>query len=119
MLNHKPMKILSLTFVTFCYGIILSGALVYLNNPTFAMKLSRDNIVLLIALGVISTALPTLLFGIAAARLSSVTTASLTLLTPIWAAVIGGIIISEWPSPFAVPGGIITLVGLWIIIRKK
>jgi len=118
-LNNNPVKILSLTFVTFCYGIILSGGLVYLNNPTFAVNLSQNNIVLFVALGVISTALPTLSFGIAAARLSSVTTASLTLLTPIWAAVIGGILISEWPSPFSVPGGIITLIGLWFIIRKK
>ena len=118
-LNNNPVKILSLTFVTFCYGIILSGGLVYLNNPTFDVSLTQNNVVFLIALGVISTALPTLLFGLSAARLSSVTTASITLLTPIWAAAIGGILISEWPSPLSVPGGIITLIGLWFIIRKK
>ena len=47
------------------------------------------------------------------------TSASLTLLTPIWAAIIGGILISEWLSPFSVPGGIITLIGLWFIIKKN
>jgi drug/metabolite transporter, DME family len=118
-LNNKPLKIISLTFVTFCYGIILSGCIVYLDNSIYNMNLSLDNIVSLLALGIISTALPTISYGIAATRLSSVTTASLTLLTPIWATVIGGIFISEWPSPLSIPGGIITLLGLWFIIQKN
>ena len=118
-LINKPIKIISLTFVTFCYGVILSGGLVYMDNSTLKINLLHSNIIYLIALGVISTALPTLLFGIGASKLSSVKTASLTLLTPIWAAIIGGILISEWPSLFSVPGGVITLIGLWFIITKK
>ena len=118
-LINKPIKIISLTFVTFCYGVILSGGLVYLDNSTFEINLLHSNIIYLFALGVISTALPTLFFGIGASRLSSVKTASLTLMTPIWAAIFGGILISEWPTLFSVPGGIITLIGLWFIIKKN
>ncbi len=117
--QNRPIKILSLTFVTFCYGIMLGGGMVYVNDPSFSINLSMNDIYLLCALGFVSTAIPTLFFGIAATKLSSVTTASLTLLTPIWAALIGGIVISEWPAPLSVPGALITLAGLWVIIRQK
>lgn len=118
-LEERPIKILPLTFVTFCYGILLSGLLLFVSDMELPTNLSISNITTLIALGVVSTVMPTLFFGIAATKLSSVTTASLTLLTPIWAALIGGIIISEWPEPLSIPGAMITLIGLCAIIRKK
>ena len=117
-LNDQPVNILSLTFVTFCYGTLLSCGMIIAKKTSLSTNISSDDILILVALGIISTVLPTLFFGVAASRLPSVTTSSFTLLTPLWAAVIGGILISEWPALISIPGGFITLAGLWLIIKK-
>ena len=117
-LNDKPVKILSLTFVTFCYGTLLSCGMIFVKETSLSTNISSDDIVILVALGIISTVLPTIFFGVAASRLPSVTTSSFTLLTPLWAALIGGVLISEWPLLLSIPGAFITLAGLWLIIRK-
>ncbi|MAK64882.1 MAG: hypothetical protein CMF75_09145 [Maricaulis sp.] len=71
----------------------------------------------LILLGLLATALPTLTFGVASSRLAGVITASLMLLSPIFASVYSGIILDSWPSLIAIPGGVMVLMGVFLTTR--
>lgn len=71
----------------------------------------------LVLLGLLATALPTLTFGVASSRLAGVITASLMLLSPIFASLYSGAILGGWPSLIAVPGAIMVLAGVFLTTR--
>jgi drug/metabolite transporter, DME family len=71
----------------------------------------------LILLGGVSTAVPTLAFGVASARLPSILTTSLGLMTPLSAALLPGLMLGEWPALLALPGALVTLAGLVAVLR--
>lgn len=73
---------------------------------------------LLVLLGGLSTAVPTLAFGIASARLPSVLTTSLNLTTPLFAALFAGLFLAEWPVLAAVPGALVTVAGVVMVLRS-
>ncbi len=71
----------------------------------------------LVLLGLLATALPTLTFGVASSRLAGVITASLMLLSPIFASIYAGFILDDWPRLIALPGGIMVLLGVFLTTR--
>jgi drug/metabolite transporter (DMT)-like permease len=79
---------------------------------------SPRQFIYLVLLGCVSTAIPTLAFGVASARLPSVLTTSLGLMTPLFAALFAGFIVNEWPAPAALPGAFIAIAGVVIVLRS-
>jgi drug/metabolite transporter (DMT)-like permease len=73
--------------------------------------------VYLALLGAVCTAVPTLAFGIASAKLPAVLTTSLGLMTPIFAALFAGLLLLEWPSLSAVPGAVVAICGVVMVLR--
>lgn len=78
---------------------------------------SPADLIYLVLLGTVSTAVPTLAFGIASVKLPSVVTTSLGLTTPLFAAVFAGLFLDEWPAPASIPGALVTITGVTIVLR--
>ena len=70
------------------------------------------SLVALVLLGLAGTVLPTLSYGIAAARLSPPLATALTLLSPLMAAFWGVVALGEWPSLWLWCGAPLVLAGL-------
>ena len=71
----------------------------------------------LVLLGLLATALPTLTYGVASSRLAGVITASLMLLSPIFASIYAGFILDDWPRLVALPGALMVLTGVFLTTR--
>ncbi len=77
-----------------------------------AARLDRRGWALLLVLGVVSTAAPTLAFAEAARRLPPVLTSAAQLLVPVVAAAAAALALGERPSPWLAPGGALVAAGL-------
>jgi DME family drug/metabolite transporter len=106
--------------VASCLTGVLAGSLLIaiggLQAPV--LRPSRDfGIVLL--LGIVSTAVPTVAFSAASARLPVVFTTSLGLSTPLFAAVFAGWVLGEWPVASALPAALLAIIGLILVVSTK
>jgi drug/metabolite transporter, DME family len=81
------------------------------------MKAPTD-LIHLALLGTVSTAVPTLAFGIASVRLPPVVTTSLGLTTPLFAAFFAGLLLNEWPAPATVPAAFLAIAGVTVVLRS-
>lgn len=123
-LTGRTLNTRSLTAAACAMGVLLAGGgelLAWLTQPSADLLFSPDtrNLSLMLALGLVSTALPTLAFGLAASRLPTVVTTSFSLIVPLWAALFAGLFLEEWPPLLSLPGGAATLLGVWIVLRAK
>lgn len=123
-LTGRALNSRSLVAAACAMGVLLAGSgqiFAHLVHPGLEMSFDADfrNLSLLLSLGLVSTALPTLAFGLAAARLPTIMTTSFSLIVPLWAAVFAGLLLNEWPSLLSLPGGVATLLGVWIVLRAK
>ncbi|WP_203291070.1 DMT family transporter [Maricaulis parjimensis] len=103
------------------YGAILalllwpvSGGIL---GPLTLPQADGGDFVEIVLLGLLATALPTLTYGVASSRLAGVITASLMLLSPIFASLYAGFILHAWPSLIAIPGGLMVLLGVFLTTR--
>jgi len=76
------------------------------------------DLIYLALLGIVSTAVPTLAFGIASVRLPSVMTTSLGLTTPLFAGIFAAVLLREWPSPTTIPGAVLTIAGVTVVLKS-
>ncbi len=72
----------------------------------------------LVALAVVSTAVPTLAYSTASRRLPPVVVTTTRLLTPAFAAVAAWLMLGEVPSAWLVPGGALVVGGLAVSLRR-
>jgi len=116
--SPRPLDPLALTVCACVLGAVASFFLLGLTVFVTALpKPSATQLVYLALLGCVSTAIPTLAFGVASARLPSVLTTSLGLMTPLFAALFAGLIVNEWPAPDALPGALVAIAGIVIVLR--
>ena len=109
---------LLLTIVACVTGAIASAALLAAGGVSDATPWpNAAQLLELVLLGVVSTAIPTLSFGLASSRLPAVLTTSLGLMTPIFAALFAGLALGEWPPPAAIPGAVVALAGVVLVLR--
>jgi drug/metabolite transporter (DMT)-like permease len=114
----RPLDALSLTVAACVLGATASLALLAGDGALGALvRPSAVQMLHLVLLGVLSTAIPTLAFGIASSKLPSVLTTSLGLMTPLFAALFAGLLLGEWPTATAVPGALIALTGVVLVLR--
>lgn len=71
--------------------------------------------ILLLGLGVAATALPTLFYAMAAARLPALVTSVANLLVPVGAGTAALLILGERPSLWAAPGALAVLAGVFLV----
>ncbi len=118
--GRRPLDPLVLTVMACVLGAIASFVLQGRSALTAAWPtVSPSEYGYLGLLGCICTAVPTLAFGVASARLPSVLTTSLGLMTPLFAAVFAGLFLNEWPALAAVPGGLIAIAGVVVVLRAS
>lgn len=103
--------------VAVALGTFVLGSLIFFPVATRSISASINEIetrqiVALIGLGIISTAIPTLSYAIAAKRLPPLTTTSVLLLEPIFATFFAFLILREIPSVWIVPGATFVVIGL-------
>jgi len=87
-------------------------------GTSFAILRSPRDLTNLALLGIVSTAVPTLAFGIASVRLPPVVTTSLGLTTPLFAAMFAGALLGEWPAFAALPGALLAIAGVTVVLRS-
>ena len=115
---RRPLDPLVLTVMACVLGALASGLLVAFGAPMPATPgFAASPWPYLALLGCISTAVPTLAFGLASARLPAVLTTSLGLLTPLFAALFAGVLLREWPAPAAIPGALVAIAGVVLVLR--
>lgn len=101
--------------VTCAFGLPVLLWLAVFGDGLGAAAFDARGWMLLIGLGAFSTALPTLAYSIASSRLSSLVTAMLNLLVPLASGIAAAIILREFPSAWAIPGGVLVLIGIWLV----
>jgi drug/metabolite transporter, DME family len=116
---NRPLDALALTVVACAIGAAVSFGLLACEMPIELGVNSSPELVYMVLLGVLSTAVPTLAFGVASLRLPPVLTTSLGLTTPLFAAFYAGWALDEWPAPSAIPGALLTLAGILLVLRSK
>ena len=117
--SQRPLDPLALTIWACMLGVLASFLLSVrtLGHGGLPAPSAHESM-LLVLLGGLSTAVPTLAFGIASARLPSVLTTSLSLTTPLFAALFAGLFLAEWPALVAAPGALITVAGVVMVLRS-
>jgi drug/metabolite transporter, DME family len=115
----RPLDPLVLTVLACVIGALASGLLVAL-GPALPPSSGHGpgQFLYLALLGCLCTAVPTLAFGVASARLPAVLTTSLGLLTPLFAALFAGLLLREWPAPAAIPGALVAIAGVVLVLRS-
>lgn len=117
--SARPLDPLALTIWACILGTLASTVLLAHTLGTTGLPVpSVHESMLLVLLGGLSTAVPTLAFGIASARLPAVLTTSLSLTTPLFAALFAGLFLAEWPVLAAVPGALVTIAGVVMVLRS-
>jgi drug/metabolite transporter (DMT)-like permease len=109
--------------VTLISGII-GGALVLLlsisdNSDISLLQFHLYPLSALLALGLVSTMVPSLTYAVASARLPPLLTTTLRLTTPIFATIFAYIIFRETPSLWVIPGGGLVIYGSYLVATSK
>jgi drug/metabolite transporter, DME family len=117
-LSNRPVNALALTVAACALGAVASFVLLGREIPASLLAIKAPTkVIYLVLLGVVSTAVPTLAFGVASLRLPPVLTTSFGLMTPLFAALFAGWFLTEWPLPSAIPGALLAITGLGLVLR--
>ncbi len=115
----RPLDPLALTVMACLIGAVASVLLMGGSTTHWVVPApTPGEAAYLAVLGVVCTAVPTLAFGVASARLPAVLTTSLGLMTPLFAALFAAFLLHEWPSLAAIPGALIAIVGVVMVPRS-
>lgn len=111
-IRGRAPEVTGVTLLTFALG----GMLVFAGPREVDVG---EPLLLLVALGVVATAVPTYAYAAASRRLAPSLTASTGLLTPVVAAVLAAALLREVPSPSLFVGGGLILCGLFMMIGVR
>ncbi|OZC03943.1 DMT family transporter [Rubricoccus marinus] len=111
---------LAVTLLTFGLGAVAALGLWAVQGDAALVGLdSPASWGALIALAVITTAIPTFAYSVASHRLPPILATTVRLLTPAFAAVAAWLVLGEVPSAWLIPGGALVLGGLLLSVRAK
>ena len=110
---------MGVSLLTFAMGgIVLSLMAGLAPAPSGWDTLDGVALLVLVGLGVLSTAIPTIGFAVAAKRLPAVATATISLFIPLFAGLFAFLILGEKLTPMFIPGGILVLGGIAMVLRQ-
>ena len=108
----------AVSLLTFALGsAILFAALVAM--PSSLPAPSLENIGVLLGLGVVSTAIPTIGFSLVSRRLPAIVTATISLLVPVFGGLSAYLVLGEHLSPSFLVGCVPVLGGVAMIVRRR
>jgi drug/metabolite transporter (DMT)-like permease len=110
---------LGVTFLTLLLGSVVLAGPAIVSGGLAGMTADASQISLMLGLGVLCTAIPSLGFAFASRRLPPVATASISLFIPLFAALFAHFLLDEAMSPTLLPGGALVLGGLAWMLRKR
>jgi drug/metabolite transporter (DMT)-like permease len=111
-------KSINIVFMTCVLGGILSLlCTIFFNKLLLETGIDRQEIFVLLGLGILSTALPFFCYTVAAQRLPIVLTTAILLLEPMFAVLFASIALQEMPSLWFGSGSILVFWGLLSIAR--
>ena len=106
--------------MTFALGSIALIATVYVVPTTISLEaFSGANLVILVGLAILCTAIPSFAFAFASERLPPVVTATISLLIPLFAGAFAFVILGEKVPPTTIPGSLFVVVGIVVILRQS
>ena len=107
--------------ISVALGTFIIGAMLFIvtvDEMLIVQKVS-SNVSLLLGIGILSTAIPTVSYAVASKELKPLVSTSLLLLQPPLATLFALLILSEIPTIWTIPGLIFILIGLMLIVRSK
>lgn len=116
----KAPETAGVTILTFVVGgMILLFVLSILQIPVGLEMLTTNGWILLLGLGVISTAIPSLAFAMVSTRLPATITSTISLFIPVFAGIFAFLILDEGLSLLFIAGSILVLGGVAMLIHKR
>ena len=110
----------AVSLLTFAAGsVILLAAMVLVAMPSSLPAPSWENVALLLGLGVVSTAIPTVGFSLVSRRLPAIVTATISLLVPVFGGLSAFLVLGERLSPNFLVGCVPVLGGVAMIVRRR
>ncbi|HEY3351923.1 MAG TPA: DMT family transporter [Polyangia bacterium] len=104
-----------LSFAAGAAALLLAGAAAA--PAGLATALTPGRLVVFVGLGLLSTAVPTITYGLAARHLPPVVATTTQLLIPVLATLAAAALLRELPSLWVVPGGALVLCGIATMVR--
>jgi drug/metabolite transporter (DMT)-like permease len=109
---------IEVVFVTFLLGGFLSLlCFIIFSKLSVAIEISRQAILIVSGLGILSTAVPFLCYTVAAQRLPIMLSTALLMLEPAFAALFASLVLQEVPSPWFGMGSLLICSGLLFIAK--
>jgi drug/metabolite transporter (DMT)-like permease len=117
---RNQMDILSIMFTMYLLTATIVGVLaISTANITLKLPTDTENIFMLVGLGVLSTAIAHTLYFSSLSNLKSFETATMALIEPIGATLLGIILFQEIPAHLFIFGATLVLLGILFIIKEK
>lgn len=116
--TRKKTHIIPLMLTIYVFSTLTILAIGIAIGYSFTFPLQMTNIVAIIGLGVLPTALAHSLYFSSLSHLKSFETATMALLEPVGATVLGIILLTQVPGPIFVFGAVLVIVGIFAVTLK-
>lgn len=117
--TRSKMPILAAMFPIYMLTAVVVGVLTIPTNSTLTIPTSFETIPPIIGLGLLPTAIAHTLYFSSLSNLKSFETATMALLEPIGATILGAIIFFEFPAPLFVFGAFLILLGVTFVAKLQ
>jgi len=113
-------SVFTLMLPIYAFAAITIGVLsIFITNATFTMPFEIEVILPLVGLGILPTAIAHTLYFSSLSNLKSFETATLALLEPVGATILGVALFQEIPAYQFVLGAVLVLLGIVFIVKEK
>ncbi|MCL6578605.1 MAG: DMT family transporter [Candidatus Bathyarchaeota archaeon] len=113
-------SVFTLMLPIYAFAAIAIGVLsIFITNATFTMPFEIEVILPLVGLGILPTAIAHTLYFSSLSNLKSFETATLALLEPVGATILGVALFQEIPAYQFVLGAVLVLLGIVFIVKEK
>lgn len=117
---RSQMSILSIMIPVYAFAAAAVGIMsIPAGNSAFSLLSFPSSILPLLGLGLLPTAIAHTLYFSSLSNLKSFETATMALLEPVGATILGIAVFQEIPAPIFVAGAALTLVGIFFTIKNK
>jgi drug/metabolite transporter (DMT)-like permease len=111
-------KSINIVFLTCLLGGVLSFLCAVFSKASIGIRIEQRVILVLLGLGILSTALPFLCYTVAARRLPVILTTAILMLEPIFAVLFASVALQEMPSLWFAIGSALVFWGLLLMATK-